>query len=259
MKTDDLGLPIEYQDLPEFFDAHNVGADTENKNALIEKLLNQQGAKTIFDMTCGTGSQVFYLTQRGYKIIGSDLSPDLIAQAKHKAKQLNLDIRFEVGDMRTIQLSKFDAVITIFSAIGHLSKSDFEVALQNIRKNLKKDGIYIFDIFNLQAITDDVIKTFVMDIEKEIDGAKFRNKQHSEINKQAGLLISHDEYTITKNNQAPEIHTNTFSLQIYTAAEINALLEKNGFVVIGQHDMNGQQFLADKSLNILTVAKIKKG
>ena len=28
----ELGLPLEYQQMPEYFDAHNVGADTEPKN-----------------------------------------------------------------------------------------------------------------------------------------------------------------------------------------------------------------------------------
>ena len=38
-ETADLGLPIEYQKLPQFFDAHNINADTANKNAVIEALL----------------------------------------------------------------------------------------------------------------------------------------------------------------------------------------------------------------------------
>ena len=36
-----LGLPFEYQQMPEYFDAHNVSAETEVKNALIEKLLKE--------------------------------------------------------------------------------------------------------------------------------------------------------------------------------------------------------------------------
>ncbi|QDQ39375.1 class I SAM-dependent methyltransferase [Legionella geestiana] len=141
-KTTKLGLPIEYQQLPQFFDAHNINDGTERKNALIEKLLKEQGTKTILDMTCGTGSQVLYLAQHGYKITGSDLSPALIDSARNKAKKMNLNVSFIVGDMRSVNAGKFDAVITIFSAIGHLDKSDFEITLQNIRplygtKNLK--------------------------------------------------------------------------------------------------------------------------
>lgn len=256
-KEHKLGLPLEYQQMPEYFDAHNISKDTEAKNAFIEKLLKEQKVKTVLDMTCGTGSQVFYLSERGYEVVGSDFSPALLDKARSKAKEKNRHITFIDGDMRTVKIGKFDAVITIFNAIGHLTKADFEKALQNIHVNLKDSGIYIFDIFNLQAITDQVIDAFKMDIETVVNDVKIRNIQHSEIDREHGLLISHDRYIILRKNGEPEIHTNTFSLQIYTTAELQAMLERNGFKVIGQYDMHGNKFVAEKSLNILTVAKKK--
>jgi len=39
-KEHTLGLPLEYQQMPEYFDAHNISEQTEVKNALIEKLLH---------------------------------------------------------------------------------------------------------------------------------------------------------------------------------------------------------------------------
>ncbi len=252
-----LGLPFEYQHMPEYFDAHNVSAETEAKNALIEKLLKEQRVNTVLDMTCGTGSQVFYLAERGYEVVGSDFSPALIKIARNKAVKAGRNIIFLDGDMRDLHVGKFDAVITIFNAIGHLAKIDFEKALQNINANLKEGGVHVFDIFYLQAITDEIIDNFTMDIESVVNGVKIRNVQHSEIDRKNGFLISHDHYTISKNIDAPEIHTNSFSLQIYTAEELQAMLARNGFEIIHQYDMEGGDFIANKSLNILTVAKKK--
>lgn len=256
-KEHKLGLPLEYQQIPEYFDAHNVSKDTEAKNALIEKLLKDQKVKTVLDMTCGTGSQVFYLFERNYEVVGSDFSPALLDRARSKAKEKNRNITFIDGDMRTTKIGKFDAVITIFNAIGHLTKTDFEKALQNIHANLKDGGIYIFDIFNLQAVTDKIIDDFKMDNEYVVNDVKIRHVQHSEVDKERRLLISHDYYTILRKESSPEIFTNTFSLQIYTVAELQAMLERNGFKVIGQYDMYGNKFVAEKSLNILIVAKKK--
>ncbi|HHT9776247.1 TPA: class I SAM-dependent methyltransferase [Legionella pneumophila] len=252
-----LGLPLEYQQMPEYFDAHNTSKQTEAKNALIEKLLKEQKVKTVLDMTCGTGSQVFYLAERDYDVVGSDFSPALLAIARNKAKELKRNITFIDGDIRELQAGQFDAVITIFNAIGHLTKADFEKALQNIQANLKDDGVYIFDIFNLQAITDDIIDDFAMDIESIVNSDHIRNIQHSEIDREKGLLTSHDRYIISKEHSEQEIHTNSFSLQIYTAKELQAILEHNGFEVISQYDMDGNDFVADKSLSILTVARKK--
>lgn len=255
IKKTNLGLPLEYQKIPEYFDAHNLSADTEKKNALIERLLKSENVKTVLDMTCGTGSQVFYLHERGYKVTGSDFSPALIEQARKKAKSQSQDITFFDGDVRDLHLGQFDAVITIFNAIGHLTKPDFEKALRNIHGNLKDGGVYIFDIFNLEAITDKVIDSFNMDIESVVNGVKIHNTQHSEIDRKNGLLTSHDRLTIFKNEQSPEVHTNSFSLQIYTSDELKNMLSQAGFEVIHQYDMDGNDFVHDRSLNILTIAK----
>ena len=57
--------------------------------------------------------------------------------------------------MRYIKIRKFDTTITMFNAIGHLTKdTEFEEALLKHLFKLKDDGIYIFDIFNLETITD---------------------------------------------------------------------------------------------------------
>lgn len=253
-----LGLPIEYQQMPEYFDVHNVNEQTEAKNALIEKLLKEQKVKTVLDMTCGTGSQVFYLAERGYEVIGNDFSPALLDIARGKAKEMVRNITFIDDDIRRVKAGKFDAVITIFSAIGHLTKTDFEKTLQNIRTNLKDDGVYIFDIFNLQAITNEIIDDFAIDIESVVNSVIIHNMQHSEIDREKGLLTSHDQYTIFKDGCEPEIHTNSFSLQIYTAEELQAILSRNGFKIVDQYDMDGNNFIADKSLNILTVARKEK-
>lgn len=257
-KEHELGLPIEYRQMPEYFDVHNIDEQTETKNALIEKLLKAQKVKTVLDMTCGTGSQVFYLAERGYEVIGSDFSPALLDIARRKAKAMNRNITFIEGDMRRAKVGKFDAVITIFNAIGHLTKADFEKTLKNICANLKDNGVYIFDIFNLQAITHEIMDDFAMDIKSVVNGVTIRNVQHSEIDREKGLLTSHDQLTIFKEGQKPETHTNSFSLQIYTAEELQEMLSRNGFEIIGQYDMSGNNFIADKSLNILTVARKKK-
>ncbi len=99
-----LGLPLEYKKLPEFFDAHNIGDDTDEKNAAIEKFLKKYKVKTVLDLTCGTGSQVFFLAKSEYEIVGADFSPDLLKIAREKAKKEKLDLKFIDGDMRSIKV-----------------------------------------------------------------------------------------------------------------------------------------------------------
>ncbi|MCE3044157.1 class I SAM-dependent methyltransferase [Legionella sp. 16cNR16C] len=253
----ELGLPLEYQQMPEYFDAHNVSEQTDYKNALIEKLLRDQGVKTVLDMTCGTGSQVFYLAERGYHVVGSDFSPKLLEFAREKAKAINKDIPFIDGDMRTLAAGQFDAVITIFNAIGHLTKVNFEKALRNIKSNLNEEGIYVFDIFNLEAITAERLREYVMDTEHFVNEVHIRHKQYSEVDREKGLLTSHDHYLISNGSDEPVSCNHRFSLQMYTAFELQTILERNGLDVIKQWDMEGNDFIAEHSISILTVARKK--
>jgi len=84
--------------------------------------------------------------------------------ARHKAIQKNLDVKFIKGDMRDLRVGAFDAVITIFNAISHLTKADFIKSIRSIHKNLNAGGLYIFDIFNLfYLLKDDNITRLTID------------------------------------------------------------------------------------------------
>jgi ubiquinone/menaquinone biosynthesis C-methylase UbiE len=255
IKMNKLGLPLEYKKLPEYFDVHNLNDDTNAKNAVIENFLKAHGVHTVLDLTCGTGSQVFFLAQRGYNVIGSDFSAALLNIAKEKACAEKLDIRFIEGDMRTLKVGTFDAVITIFNSIGHLTKLGFEKALRNIHKNLKDGGIYIFDIFNLDAMTDRNVADLTMYTHDKIQDTQIHQVQYSTIDRVAGRLTSYDHYTIQKHTDKPKRFYNQFSLQIYTANELKEILTRNGFETIAQYGMDGKEFIPNKTLSILTIAQ----
>jgi len=256
MRKSELGLPLGYNELSKYYDVLSQG-DDDKKNRVIEDILRKYDVQTVLDLTCGTGSQVFWLAKRGFFVTGADLSSALLSVAKEKARREKIDIKLIEGDMRTIQLGTFDAVITIFNAIGHLTKSGFETALKNIHKNLKKGGIYIFDIFNLNAITDKTISELAMDLKKTLDDTKIHNIQYSEIDRENGLLTSYDYFSIQEGSSEPKIYTGKFILQIYTALELREILARNGFETLGQYDIDGSKCIEDKSLHILTVAQKK--
>lgn len=255
MSKNALGLPYEYQKHPEYFDALCVCDDTEAKNSIIEKILRSYNVKTVLDMTCGTGSQVFYLEKQGYKVTGSDFSPALLEMARERASAEKKKITFIDGDMRTLKVGQFDAVITIFNAVGHLTKSGFEKTMRNIHKNLKPGGIYVFDILNLRAMTDTTVIDLSWHVHAKVHDTQIHTTQFSTIDRETGILTSHDHYMIQKNVEKPKAFKSKFSLQLYTAKELTAMLKKSGFEVLKQCDMNGLDFVNDKSLSILTVAQ----
>ena len=250
-----LNLPLEYKIMPEFFDVHNICDDTKHKNAVLEKLLKQEKVHSVLDMTCGTGSQVFYLAERGYGVTGSDFSPGLIEIARQKSAEAQENIRFVIGDMRTLKVGKFDAVITMFNAIGHLTRAGFEKALGNIRKNLAPGGIYIFDIFNLESMDEEEVAKLAMDYEREEKGTRIHHVQRSELDKARGLLTSFDTYRFSLPNGSIKKVSHKFTLQIYGVETLANMLQGQGFEIVGQYETDGSDFVRGTSPTILVVAK----
>jgi len=257
---EDLGLPIFYQEYPQYFETPSNAYYTNEKNAVIEELLQTHSIKTVLDMTCGTGSQVFYLAKRGYKVIGSDFSPGLLKLARDKAKKQNIDLQFIDGDMRTLQVGQFDSVITIDNAIGHLIKNDFELTVRNIYANLNDNGFYIFDILNLDAMTDDVVKSDnerMTDKRITNDGTTIYNTRQSTIDRNSGQFTSENNFTIQSQEKETKVQ-NKCTLQIYNMDELRNILVRNGFEIIEQYKADAYTFnKTDSGYSIITIAKKK--
>ncbi len=96
---------------------------------------------TILDMGCGPGNGArFFLNQnKGYQIVGVDLSVEMLQHAKQYAPDAN----FILGDIRSIVFQQtFDAVIASFCII-HLSDNETAVFLRKTF-NMLGPGGYLY-------------------------------------------------------------------------------------------------------------------
>ena len=256
MGKNQLGFPLTYSKLYKYYDLLSASQDEiDRKNHFTDRILSQHKVKTVLDFTCGTGAQLFGLTTLGYQVTGVDLSPFLLKIAREKSQQKKLGVELIEGDVRETQVGSFDAAITIFNAIGHLTKTDFEKGIRNIHENLVIGGVYVFDIFNLNAMTDDAIKNLAMDVKVITGDTKIYHSQNSEIDRENGRLTSYDCFTIEKECNEPKVLKDKFTLQIYTARELRRILIRNGFEVLGQYELNGSKLSEQETVNMLTVAK----
>ena len=236
-----------------YYDAFNE-LFSEKTNKSIEKILHQYDVKTVLDLCCGTGSQVFWLAERGYEVFGVDINTNMLEIAQSKAQENKLSVTLGQGDMRSSKMGEFDAVLTIFNAIGHLTKVDFEKAIQNIHSNLKTSGLYIFDIFNLNNLLhEDNITKLTIDWQKQSGDLILREIQYSTIN-QEGILASYDIYHEQKGSFPPKITSSFQTLQVYTAQQLREILTRNGFAIIQESGIDGANFEEQQTERILTVA-----
>ena len=235
-------------DRPEESDWHKIA------NPSVERFLKKHNAKTVLDLACGTGGQVFWLAKHGYNVVGADISKGRIRCARIKAKRETMEITFLNGDMRTIKVGKFDAVITMYNAVGHLTKAGFEKAMRNVRDNLNQGGIYIFDIINSNL--ENELNLDVDNTKKRADGAMAHKIQTCRINRKTGVLTMNEAVCLWKVNGDLTVEGPIrWTMQVYNAKQLKDMLSRNGFRVIGQYSLDGSRLLDRRSTEILTVAR----
>jgi SAM-dependent methyltransferase len=110
--------------------------------------------RTVLDLGCGSGSHAIRLAQRGFKVVGVDRSPAMLAAAKAKAASHDLPISLHEGDIRRLDLQQqFDAVVMMFAVLGYQTENaDVLDALTTVRRHLRPHGLLIFDCWNGLAV-----------------------------------------------------------------------------------------------------------
>ena len=235
--------PSHYDCAAEHYDLLNE-ENSKEINALIVSILKRYGAGRVIDFTCGTGSQVFALAAEGFEVVGVDINRAMLEVARKKGGEIELI----EGDMRSTCVGEFDAALTVFNAVGHLTRADFEMAMRNMASNLKGGGLYVFDIFNLDFLLfEDQITQLTIDWYK---GDRVREIQYSTIDEE-GVLASFTT-SIVGGDRVESSQT----LQVYRAADLREILKRNGFEVVEQYSADGSPLDPVKSERILTVARV---
>ena len=94
----------------------------------------------VADVGCGPGQIARYLCEQGVRMLGVDLSPEMIRWAT----RLNPNAEFRVGDMRALDLADGAlAGIVAFYSIIHLEGEDLGVALREFRRVLAPGGVLL--------------------------------------------------------------------------------------------------------------------
>jgi len=222
--------------------------NSETVNRTLTRIFRKHGAGSILDLACGTGSQVFWLARRGFRVTGCDISAAMLRIARRKARSREVDLHS--GDMRTFRGGKFDGAVTISNAVGHLTRRDFERAMRNIRGNLAPGGQYVFDIYNLEWLrAGDHITKLTIDWTGKTGRRSIRHVQYSTLDSK-GILRS--STTVLAGSRASK---NAVTLQVYSAGELKDMLLRNGFKRVRFCAIDGSAFSRSRTDRILTVAE----
>lgn len=107
--------------------------------------------KTILDLACGTGSLTRELALRGYEMIGVDLSPEMLAEAAEKNRDLGEGVIppiFLCQPMEKLDLyGTIDACVCCLDSVNYVTEpDDLAEAFRRVHLFLNPNGLFVFDI-----------------------------------------------------------------------------------------------------------------
>lgn len=127
-----------------YYDLIYGDKDYRKEVDFLESIFNiTQKPRRLLELGCGTGNYTQILSERGYEISGVDISEKMLQIAKEKCAA-----KFLMGDIRDISINeRFDACVAMFAVMGYITEnSDIIKALNNIRRHLKPNGMFVFDV-----------------------------------------------------------------------------------------------------------------
>ena len=122
----------------------------------IRRLAIPSGSR-VLDVACGTGNLAIPLARSGCIVTGVDIAPNLLEQARQRAKTEGLQATFDEGDAEQLPYADgtFDAVVTMF---GAMFAPRPELVSSELARVVKPGGLLAMANWNPESFTGDMFR-----------------------------------------------------------------------------------------------------
>ncbi len=221
-------------------------ADTE------EILLSEKNL--VLDLGCGTGKFTELLSQKGYDMIGVDMSQEMLNIAFQKRQLSGSGILYLCQDMRELDLySTVGTVVSVCDSVNYLLEDDDIVETFRLVNNyLYPGGIFIFD-FNTLYKYEQVIGDATIAENREDCSFIWDNYYHEEehINEYDLTIFVKEERELFRK------FTETHYQRGYTIKEMEGFVKAAGMELILTIDADTHKKPSKTSERIYIIAREK--
>lgn len=239
------------------YDALYVDKDYRAECDIIEQrfLGANKPVRTILDLGCGTGRHSVELAQRGYELVGIDLSEAMLDRARRRAASEGANATFLLGDVRHVELGRrFDAVLSMFAVIGYQTDTtDLRATFDNVRRHLEPGGVFVFDVWYAPAVLAVGPSTRVKVVPTE--GGEIERRAVGTLGPVERVCSVRYELTRRRADGSSSTTYETHRMRYFDERELDALLAKSGLAlrsVSAFPDVEHEPSVA--SWNVLVVA-----
>jgi SAM-dependent methyltransferase len=139
----------QYESFAAAYDRMMHDCDRERWANYLDMLLKRYDVREVLDCACGTGEMAIRLHKRGYRVLGNDLSPQMLMEARNRAYRDGCgSIIFICEDMRKLKLHRpIDAIVSVCDGVNYLtSATDVDSFFRHAADCLRPGGVLLFDI-----------------------------------------------------------------------------------------------------------------
>ena len=197
----------------------------------------------VLDAPCGFGRHSIPLAAAGYRVVGVDRSSALLAEARRRAGGQRWP-KFSQADYRDLPFAdaSFDAAVNLFSSLGYLGDAEDTRALAEIGRTLRPGGRLVIEIMH----RDLLVRTFAEREWHMVGEGRLLLEQRT-FDPVAGIA----QVTQTLVGSDGTRESRPYSLRVYTATELLAMLSAAGFADAKcSGDFAGGPFASDTRLVI---------
>jgi len=141
--------------------------------AFLEKAFATLPSRRVLDLGCGTGEHARFLAEKGFEVVGVDVSDTMLARARED--DVPKGVTFIQGDLAhvdSVVSGQFGGAICLGNTLVHITKYDTLVELlRGVRKVLLPGAPLVVQVLNYERLVHDgqrcLPMTFIQDDEGE--------------------------------------------------------------------------------------------
>lgn len=101
----------------------------------------------VLEIACGTANLTIPLARQGFRMVGLDLSPEMLDLARQKTAREKLDIDYFCQDMTvSYPLANLDAIVCFYGGLNFLNSAQLLCqGFEMVSKALKPGGLFLFE------------------------------------------------------------------------------------------------------------------
>ena len=207
----------------------------------------------VLDLGCGTGTLTELLYQKGYDMIGVDLSQEMLNIALEKKEKSRSEILYLCQDMRELDLfSTVGTVISVCDSVNYLLENDeVEETFGLVNNYLYPGGIFLFD-FNTVYKYEQVIGDTTIAENRDDCSFIWENYYHEEDR------VNEYDLTIFVKEKKEELFrrfTETHFQRGYTLEEMKGFVERAGMEFVLALDADTHKAPIETSERIYVIAR----